>query len=62
MRPWASASPPLRGTDSHGRMDHPIGTDYRPLVAERLTGQHRVKPGRDNRRRVGERLLFVGSA
>ena len=64
MRSWESASPPrpLRGTDPQGRMDHPIGTDYRPMVAERLTGQHRVKPRRDNRRRVGERLLFVNSA
>ena len=38
------AAPPVPSTDSHGRMDHRIDTDYESMVAQGLTGQPWVEP------------------
>jgi hypothetical protein len=58
MRPWESlpVPPPDGEADSQGRMDHPIGTAYDPLVAVRLTGEPKPHPAIHDHSRTGLRV------
>jgi hypothetical protein len=42
--------------DSQGRMDHPIGIAYDPLVSDRLTGQPKPHPAIHDHSRTGLRV------